>query len=110
MTHMMGYTAEHGHAGQHCNCPHCTCQCCGHGRAGKGSKHFDKWLIKKAWKHSLVHKIKDELEKRHDDKLNEIAKEMVDIADEKMKMKAEIWKKKKGLKETFWSIFEEEGE
>ena len=97
----------HGKSGLGKTCPHCGCD--GHGSMGKG-KHANmgKIIVKKAWKKTLIDKVAVEIEKRHADKLNEMAKEMVDIADSKMKMKADIWKKKQAVKETFWSIFEEE--
>lgn len=106
MTHTMQMGGHHQKGGT-CNCPHCSCSSSGHsGQMGSG-QHM-KWLVKKAWKKTLMDRVISELEKRHADKLDELAKELVDIGDSKMKMKADIWKKKESMKQTFWSIFEEE--
>ena len=101
MTH---HGMQHGMKKGWAGCPHCGCQ----GHKEMSPKKHMKMMAKKAWKKTIINKMAAEIEARHADKLDKMAKELVDIGDEKMKMKAEMWKKKEKIKETFWSIFEEE--
>lgn len=72
-------------------------------------------LAKIAAKKILIEKLKSKMEARWGDKLEEIAEEIIDMAEAKKKMKTEHWQRKSKIKERFKEILaeglvEEEGE
>ena len=95
MTH--GHNWQYGMSQEKCGCGGHSqvCPACGrprhessgdHGRKGKHMKHMVFWAYKKA----LMTRIEEEITTRHGEKLDEAAKELVDIAEDKMKMKADF--------------------
>lgn len=120
----MGYGMEHG-SGHGCrehggfggvNETHHTCPTCGmpHGaKAGFGAMEAGLGsgkLVKKAVNKLLMEKMKAKIDARWGDKLDAVAQELVDMAEEKMKLKKEMWKHKKGMKERMHEILAEEME
>ena len=84
-----------GMSDEKCGCKSHVCPSCGrprgesfggHGGKGKSMKHMVFWAYKKA----LMTRIEEEISSRHGEKLDEAAKELVDIAEDKMKMKADF--------------------
>ncbi len=95
MTH--GSNWQHGMSQEKCGCGGSSqvCPSCGrpghesfrgHGGKGRNMKHMVFWAYKKA----LMTRIEEEIATRHGEKLDETAKELVDIAEDKMKMKADF--------------------
>lgn len=105
----MGYGGTGGMKKSHHHCPVCGMP---HGMEGPGpmkagGRHH---LAQKAVKKLLLEKMKAKIDERWGDKLDEIAQELVDMAEEKMKLKKEIWNRKKAVKERMHEILTEEPE
>ncbi len=121
MEHGHGYghgCREYGGYGGVRKSPH-ACPICGmpHGGKGRfrgmeamGTGYGHGYLVKKAAKKLLIEKTKAKLDERWGDKLDAIAQDMVDMAEEKMKLKKEMWKRKKEMKERLHGLFAEEEE
>ena len=110
MTH--GHNWQHGKIEEKCGCQGQVCPACGrqrhesfggHGRKGKSMKHMVFWAYKKA----LMARIEDEISSRHGEKLDKTAKELVDIAEDKMKMKADFGRRMNSVFENMMSGIDE---
>ncbi len=116
MEHGFGYGCrEHGGYGG-AKKTHHTCPVCGmaHGaKAGFGGMetgYGHHKLVRKATKKLLVEKMKTKIDERWGDKLDAIAQELVDMTEEKMKLKKDMWQRKKAMKERMHEIFAGEAE
>lgn len=67
-------------------------------------------LAKIAAKKLLIKKMKAKMDDRWGDKLDAVAEELVGMAEEKMKVKKELWMKKAEMKEHLREIFMDESE
>ncbi|MHB0976472.1 MAG: hypothetical protein ACYC1U_04660 [Candidatus Aquicultorales bacterium] len=119
MGHGMGHGPGYGMHGHHGGamgghaCPICGVHH-GMGMMGEagfgpmGGGHWPDKLAKKAVKKLLIEKMKAKIDARWGDKLDAVAEEMVNMAEEKMKMKKNQWRRKKEMMEHFHEIFGEE--
>ena len=95
---------------------HHACPTCGMMHGGKGAYGGmegmldHRMIVKKAMKKILIEKTKARLEARWGEKLDAIAQEYVEMAEQKMNMKKEMWKRKQEMKEHLYSIMAEETE
>ena len=118
MVYSTEHESSHGYHGYGPGCGgkgHHKCPVCGmpHGgesgygrETGRGHGH----LAKKAVKKLLLEKVKARIDARWGDKLDEIAEELVDMAEEKMKLKKDMWKRKQAVKEHLLEIWAGEAE
>ena len=106
----------HGYHGRGCGYGkgHHECPICGMPHGGEGGyggmKRGHGHLAEKAVKKVLLEKMKAKIEDRWGDKLDEIAEELVSLAEEKKKMKKGIWERKLAVKQRLHEILAEEGE
>lgn len=119
----MGHLGEHGYGhgyeeyGSRCGRKvHHECPICGMPHGGPGgyghmkAGHGHHYLTGKAIKKLLLEKVKAKIDARWGDKLDEIAEELVDMAEEKMKLKKGLWQRKQAFKEHMREIWTDEAE
>lgn len=114
---MHGHHSRHGgdEAGCGCGCHSRTCPSCGCAQSGNshgfcGEQKNMKHMVFGAYKQALMARIEAEISSRHGDKLDATAKELVDIAEDKMKMKADFGRRTHKLFEHMMGDFTDTGD
>lgn len=80
---------------------------CGCGSSHGSTKHDLKKMVFTAYRQALMSRIEAEIATRRGKQLDETAKELVDIVEDKMKAKAEMHKRLSSLAEQVMGQFED---